>query len=93
MCVECMSEVKCKRMPQFALSNDMFFGYTPHIIYEHDVTIVEMICASVCVANNTQIQLNVYTLILVEGISVSLSTQHRCTRLPTGIAGWTQGCA
>ena len=60
MCCECMSEVKRKGMPQFALSNDMFFGYTPSIIYERQVTIIEMICASVCVANNTQIQLNVF---------------------------------
>ena len=47
-------------MVVFALCNDMFFGYTPSVIYEHSVTIVEMICASICVANNTQIQLNVF---------------------------------
>ena len=39
------------RMPPAALTNDMMVFYAPVRIYTNDVTVVEMICASVCITS------------------------------------------
>ena len=50
MCNECRSALAINHtMPVAALSNDMMIFYAPKEIYELQVTVVEMICASVCI--------------------------------------------
>ena len=38
-------------MPPAALANDMMIFYAPSELYTHDVTVMEMICASVCLTS------------------------------------------
>ena len=51
LCKHCFKAVageRAPRMPERALSNDMMTFYAPKVLYEKKVTIMEMICASVC---------------------------------------------
>ena len=38
-------------MPPCVLTNDMWTGYVPTIIHEKQVTVLEMLCASVCITS------------------------------------------
>ena len=38
-------------MPQAALANDMMIYYAPRELYEDKVTMLEMVCASVCITS------------------------------------------
>ncbi len=38
-------------MPAAALTNDMMIFYAPEEIYTNNVTVVEMVCASVCITS------------------------------------------
>ena len=50
-----MSEMRAERtkltMPTAALANDMMIYYAPREIYEHKVTMLEMVCASACITS------------------------------------------
>ena len=51
ICNECEGDLKkipYPKMPQAALTNDLMIFYAPTILYEKKVTIMEQICASVC---------------------------------------------
>ena len=51
LCSECAVPLKSKRMPPAALSNDMMVFYAPVELYSLNVTVVEMVCASVCITS------------------------------------------
>ena len=53
VCIECQTHI-CKRTPELppaALTNDMMIYYTPTEIYELNATVMELICASVCITS------------------------------------------
>ena len=53
MCFECEGKLTASRpeMPEAALTNDMMIFYAPRELYTNNVTVVEMICASVCITS------------------------------------------
>ena len=54
ICRECKLSFFTDReiqMPPAALANDMMIFYAPSELYTHDVTAMEMICASVCLTS------------------------------------------
>lgn len=53
LCCHCASHVLQKQpeMPPAALSNDMLIFYAPRELYEDQVTVLELICASVCITS------------------------------------------
>ena len=53
ICNECMGTLKQRKpeMPAAALTNDMMTYSPPKEIYEHKATVMEMICASVCITS------------------------------------------
>ena len=53
VCAECWHDVDCDApsVPPAALANDMMIYYAPTILYREKVTMMEMICASVCVTS------------------------------------------
>ena len=51
ICKYCEAAVKKGpdgKMPREALTNDLMIYYAPSILYERQVTLMELICASVC---------------------------------------------
>ena len=53
MCTECQSKL-CKRTPELppaAPTNDMMIYYAPTELYELNATVMEVICASVCITS------------------------------------------
>ena len=48
ICASCSDELSrpCPEMPPFALANEMWIGYIKEYIYEHQVTYIELLCAS-----------------------------------------------
>ena len=48
ICASCSDELSRARpkMPLFALANEMWIGYINEYIYEHQVTYIELLCAS-----------------------------------------------
>ena len=52
ICRECAKhlEVEARSLTPASLSNDMMMCYVPTIMYAENVTVMEMICASACVA-------------------------------------------
>jgi len=51
MCSECTNSLEKKVMPPAALTNDMMVFYAPVELYTLNVTVVEMVCASVCITS------------------------------------------
>ena len=53
LCRECKPFIdsKAPSMPPFALGNDMMVFYAPRELYTMNVTVLEMICASVCITS------------------------------------------
>ena len=51
MCSECANSLEKKVMPPAALTNDMMVFYAPVELYTLNVTVVEMVCASVCITS------------------------------------------
>ena len=53
VCSECWLAVNgdAPSLPPAALANDMMIYYAPTILYREKVTMMEMICASVCVTS------------------------------------------
>ena len=53
MCEECATCVFASEpsMPPAGLSNDMMIYYAPPILYKENVSVMEMICASVCITS------------------------------------------
>ena len=50
VCVECLGSLTGNaRMPPAALTNDMMVFYAPRELYVDKVTVMEMLCASVCI--------------------------------------------
>ena len=51
VCRECSSHLYASKpqLPPSALANDMMIFYPPFSLYKEKVTMMEMICASVCV--------------------------------------------
>ena len=47
-CEEALLQPKGAQMPRAALTNDLMICYAPSILYEKQVTMMELICASVC---------------------------------------------
>ena len=47
-CEAALMNPKGAQMPLEALTNDLMIFYAPQILYEREVTMMEMICASVC---------------------------------------------
>ena len=50
ICNECWSAITSTNphRPALALSNDLWFGYLPEMIYAEEVTYMELLCASIC---------------------------------------------
>ena len=46
--------------PGLALSNDLWFGYIPQMIYEEQVTYMELLCASICHPTMMSFQVSCY---------------------------------
>ena len=53
VCTECAHDIDVEMpfLPPAALANDMMIYYAPTILYAEKVTMMEMICASVCVTS------------------------------------------
>ena len=53
VCTECSIDLKSAKpkLPPSSIANDMMVFYPPKILYEEKVTIMEMICASVCITS------------------------------------------
>ena len=53
VCKECEQQISMKHpsLPPAALANDMMIYYAPTILYSRKVTMMEMICASVCITS------------------------------------------
>ena len=49
-CADCIFKPK-PPVPPAGLSNDMMIFYAPSILYTDNVTVMEMICASVCITS------------------------------------------
>ena len=47
-CEAALTHAHGARMPESALANDLMVFYAPSILYEKEVTMMELICASVC---------------------------------------------
>ena len=62
ICSECEASITKPKpcRPQLSLSNDMWFGYIPELIYEKEVTYMEMLCASICHPTMMSFQANCY---------------------------------
>jgi hypothetical protein len=62
MCDSCWSAIENPKphRPQLSLSNDLWFGYLPKIIYEEEVTYMELLCASICHPTMMSFQVNCY---------------------------------
>jgi len=62
ICVDCETHLCStkKQTPQLALSNDMFIGWIPEIIYSRKMTYVDVLCASVMSVNVMSMQLDYY---------------------------------
>ena len=53
ICQECATHIYSSEpsVPPAGLSNDMMIFYAPSILYEKNVSVMEMICASVCITS------------------------------------------
>ena len=53
VCTECSKQLfqRKPQMPPAALANDMMIYYAPSELYEFNATVMEMICASVCITS------------------------------------------
>ena len=53
ICQECVADIypSAPTMPRAGLSNDMMIYYAPPILHDNNVTVMEMICASVCITS------------------------------------------
>lgn len=62
MCNSCWSAIQNQKphRPPLSLSNDLWFGYIPTIIYEEKVTYMELLCASICHPTMMSFQVNCY---------------------------------
>ena len=50
-CSTCWRDLNQARLPPLALANDMWIGFAPRALYQKNVTILEMICASPCLTS------------------------------------------
>jgi hypothetical protein len=62
ICDECCNDITKQNpsRPQLSLSNDLWFGYLPSMIYDDGVTYMELLCASVCHPTMINFQVNCY---------------------------------
>ena len=62
ICDECEASIDKPKpsRPQLSLSNDLWFGYIPELIYEKEVTYMELLCASICHPTMMSFQANCY---------------------------------
>jgi hypothetical protein len=62
ICNECWSALDNAKphRPTLALSNDLWFGYLPQVIYDTEATYMELLCASVCHPTMLSFQVNCY---------------------------------
>ena len=60
VCKECNADFSKGKRPKLSLSNDMWFGYIPDMIYKKNVTYMELLCASVCSPCMLSVQLEKY---------------------------------
>lgn len=62
ICDECHEATSAARprRPDLALSNDLWFGYLPKMIYDDNVTYMELLCASICHPTMMSFQVNCY---------------------------------
>ena len=62
ICNECWSAIDnvTPHRPKLALSNDLWFGYLPQVIYDTGATYMELLCASVCHPTMLSFQVNCY---------------------------------
>ena len=51
ICNGCAKDLAKPALPPAALANEMMIFYAPKEIYTNNVTVVEMICASVCISD------------------------------------------
>ena len=55
VCNECLTVMQANgdhlALPPAALANDLMIYYAPRELYEHKVTMLEMVCASVCITS------------------------------------------
>ena len=53
VCKECEHDLDAKvpSLPPAALANDMMIYYAPTILYAQNVTMMEMVCSSVCITS------------------------------------------
>ena len=53
LCTECEKSLYKRKpeLPQAALTNDMMIYYAPSELYKNNATVMEMICASVCITS------------------------------------------
>ena len=52
-CTECEALLSKGRLPPLCLANDMWTGYAPARLFEQQVTVMELICASPCITTLT----------------------------------------
>ena len=71
LCLECEKDLESQTWdpPLFALAHDMFFGYTPSVVYKEKMTVVEMIMCSVCYPHLIQIELDCWGWDLKQKVS------------------------
>ena len=50
ICSTCHEHLSGKKLPPLSLANDMRTGYGPETLYSDKVTVMEMLCASPCIA-------------------------------------------
>lgn len=60
VCQECRLQLSMNKRPRLSLANDLWFGYMPSMIYEKNVTYMELLCASVCSPCMLSVQLEKY---------------------------------
>ena len=62
VCAVCWEKISANspQRPHIAISNDLYFGYIPKMIYTEGVTIMELLCASVCHPTMISIMLECY---------------------------------
>ena len=75
LCVECEGHLCQKRpsQPPLALTNDMWFGHMTRFIYENQVTVVELMAASVLSTSMLSYQLDYHGSRSLQGAAVHMS--------------------
>ena len=75
LCIECEGHLCQKRpsQPPLALTNDMWFGHMTRFIYENQVTVVELMAASVLSTSMLSYQLDYHGSRSLQGVAVHMS--------------------